>query len=219
MERKPANLGVTIFIALIATLLVFFAFNEQKNTDKKQEELKDKIVEAVEDKFIQSPEYADFETLSSLKKLELVKNFETWTPNAKVTDEYVNQVIVREKGILSKAYLFVAASSKGKPLTRWESIYIKMNEVGGHLFRPDSLPIPNSDETQLLFALNDIPYLQNVPYSEGKIPFHANWFEFFRDQYSIKVLMFISSLQPALLNEVTLYYDCVDSQECLLSLK
>ncbi len=113
-------------------------------------------------------DYPDYESLQHLVSLPIENNFESWTPNSKTEDAKSIKKIVIEKGALSKGYLYIEASIDGKPLTQWESIYIKMNNLGGHLFRPQSLPVPTIDKTELLFALNDIPYIE-LPYSEHKI--------------------------------------------------
>jgi hypothetical protein len=161
-------------------------------------------------------EYPDFDSLPKLHKLSLVTNFETWTPTAKTESNKTSTKIVVQKGTISKAYIYVRASLDNKALTQWESIFVQMNNKGGHLFRPQSLSVPPSEQTELLFALNYIPYLPHHPYSDKKTPTIIDWFTFFKDKAEINVYTFISSLRPAKLEELTIYYQCVSNDECEL---
>lgn len=158
--------------------------------------------------------YPDFDSLKSIKKLDIVNNFDSWTPETKLNNDKIFQTIVVDKGKLSKGYLYIRASLDNKALTKWESIYLKMNWTGGHIFRPDSLPIPPSDKTELLFALNEIPYLSSMPYSEQRVPKTTNWFGLFQNKREISITSFISSLRPAKIEEISLYYQCADDDLC-----
>jgi len=104
-------------------------------------------------------------------------------------------------------------------LTKWESIYMKMNYEGGHLFSPQSLPVPRSQKTELLFALNDVPHSGDFFYSEQTVPYRANWFAYLTEGNRIDFFTFISSWRPAKLEEVTLYYECTKDSKCELTLE
>lgn len=124
-----------------------------------------------------------------------------------------------DKGVLSKGYIYIKASMNGGSLTQWESISIIMNGVGGHLFRPQSLPTPNNEKkTELLYALNYIS-LTDIPYNEQNTPHIVNWFELFNEGNTIEVYSFISSLRPALIDEISIYYQCAKDSDCLLTLR
>lgn len=165
-------------------------------------------------------EFPDFLQLSTMKKLPVIQNFESWTPNAVLENAKVVNTMVVEKGQIAKAYVFVQASLNNSALTQWESIYLKFNNLGGHLFRPQSLPVPPSDRTKLLFAVNDIPYLPGTPYSEQKIPKRTDWFPLFKEGSEINIVGFISSLRPAKIEEISLYYECIDGDDaCEITLK
>ncbi len=227
-NNENGNFGVTIFLFLLAGVLLVFSVKQQINTEKTTKELSDKISQKVTDEVKKelpniineseqkNSEYPDFFSLKDLKKLEIIKNFTSWTPDAHVDDTKVIKKIILEKGNLAKGYIYLKTSINDKTFSIWESIYIKMNNVGGHLFRPDSLPIPKSNKTELLYALDNISYLPTVPYSENKTPQKANWFNFFIDGKKIEVISFISSLRPALIEEITLYYDCTVESDCSL---
>ena len=225
-ERK-ANVGITIFLLIIAFVLLLFSVKQQMNTEKEKEELSQEISkrvinevsEIIEQEATRPSEFPDYDSLERLKSLVVVNNFESWTPDAKVDIGKTKKVIVVEKGKLAKGNLYVRASINSKALSKWESIYVKMNNEGGHLFRIQSLSIPKSEKTELLYSLDDIPYLFSVPYSEQKIPARADWFKFFRDKRRIELITFISSLKPVLIESMVLYYECIDDTECLLSIE
>ena len=117
-----------------------------------------------------SSEYPDYSSLKDLKKLVIVENFQSWTPNSDPKTFKSIERMILEKGNITKGYIYVKTSINNKAFSSWESIYMKMNDNGGHLFRPNSLPVPKSDKTELLFALNNIFYLPSIPYSETKTP-------------------------------------------------
>lgn len=220
--KNKANTGLTIFLFLMALALIFFSVKQQFDKKTQEEELAqkigDQVAQEVKNVLTKPSEFPDYDSLLVLKKLEVVKNFSSWTPDAAIEEKKVKKSIVLDKGKLAKAYVYIRVSLDGKALTRWESIYLKMGEAGGHLFRKESLSVPSSDKTELLFALDSVPYLTSVPYSELRVPFYTDWFQFFRDGRKVQVLTFISSLRPALVEEISIYYGCINSDECELSL-
>ncbi|KKU94048.1 MAG: hypothetical protein UY26_C0003G0198 [Candidatus Jorgensenbacteria bacterium GW2011_GWA1_48_13] len=225
--KKRANTGVTIFLFLFASVLIFLAFKQQFESQEKEAELTQRISQSVTEQVVnrveqtlsKPSEFPDFDSLSRLEKLVVVSDFESWTPGANTQDEKIRKVIILDRGDLAKAYIYVRASLDSKALTRWESIYVKLDNSGGHLFRKESLPIPKGDKTELLYTLDNIPYLQSVPYSELRVPLHVDWFQFFRNKAEVELLTFVSSLRPALIEEISLYYECIEASECLLTLK
>jgi transcription antitermination factor NusG len=230
-DKKIGNFGVTIFLFILAAILLFFSVKQQLNTEKTSKELSDKISQKVAEDVKKElsdiikeseqkiSEYPDYFSIENLKKLDIVKNFSSWTPNASVDDNKMVREIILEKGNIAKGYIYIKTSINDQAFSSWESIYIKMNNVGGHLFRPNSLPIPKSDKTELLYTLDNISFLSSVPYSETKTPQKANWFDFFKDNNKIQVITFISSLKPAMIEEISLYYDCISGSDCLLTIK
>lgn len=242
---KKTDIGINIFLLLIAAFLLFSSAQQQMDIEKEREklsqeitnkigkeseEISNKISEEVsanvakevlieiEQSLPKPPALPDYDSLNNLKLLTLVKNFESWTPNAEIVNDKVAEVNIHQKGELAKGYLFIEASLDKKALSKWESIYIKINNEGGHLFRSNSLPVPSSGNTELLFALDDIYYLSSVPYSERRTPSNLSWFNYFQDGKIINLITFISSLRPALINEISLYYGCIKDGECVLSL-
>lgn len=230
-NKKNGSIGVTIFLLLLAGSLLFLSIKQQMNSDKNNKELSDQISKKVtEDVKRELPniiekseqtnsEFPDFSSLKDLKKLDIVDNFISWTPNASLDDNKVIRKIVLDKGDISKGYIYVRTSINGKAFTSWESIYLKMNNIGGHLYRPNTLPLPKSDKTELLYALDNISYLSSAPYSETRNPQKADWFTYFKNSRQIEIVSFISSLKPAMIEEISLYYDCAASSDCLLKVE
>jgi len=159
-------------------------------------------------------EFVDYDATKEMKSLEILSDFTTWTPDGKTQDDKKFVTFLVDKGSVSRAYILVDASLEdGKPLTAWESVYLILNYQGGHLFRPLSLPVPKSDTTVLLYAINSVPYVTK-PYSEQKTPQYIDWSGLFKQNAEIRVETFISSYsRPAKINKLVLYYECADGPD------
>ena len=70
-----------------------------------------------------SSKYPDFSTLSSLQKLNVIQNFESWTPDSRKDPKKVKTVIVIDKGGVSQGYLYIKTSVENRAMSRWESIF------------------------------------------------------------------------------------------------
>lgn len=161
-----------------------------------------------------------YDDLDGMKRLELAKDFSSWTPGAQVEDEKVRGGSLAVTGQVAKAYLEVRASVDGKPLTKYESIFLKLGDAGGHLFRPLSLETPEtSDATSLLYDLRDVPVLPTVPYDESRTPEKAALAAALADGKTVKLTAFISSLRPALIEEMSISYVCAEGSDCAIVLK
>ncbi len=160
-----------------------------------------------------------YQDLAGMTSLEVAKDFSSWTPGAKVEAEKTRTAMLAITGKISKAYLSVKASVGGKPLTKYESVFVKINDVGGHLFRPRTLSTPESGSTSLLFPLNDLPVLPTIPYDETRAPASVDLSALLQDGKTVKLTAFISSLRPALFEEMSLSYVCADGSECAIRLK
>jgi|GEM_PF-6473515 len=222
-----SKMGVQLFILAIVLLSWIIGFqltnairkDAQTSTAVEVSTQVKEIINDIEKEKI-ATNFPDFNSLSSLHKLNIVNNFESWTPSAKIDPRKTRAVIVLDKGELGKGYLYLKASVGKKPLSRWESLYVQMNYRGGHLLRTKSLSVPlTSESTELLYALDDISYVVTVPYRENDDYNKTNWFNLFKPNAQIRIDTFISSLKPAVIEEMSLYYDCADNSECLLSVK
>lgn len=164
-------------------------------------------------------EYPDYESLNDLSQLTIIENVASWSPEAKLTNIISYQKQLKSVGQFARIYLYAEVSVNDKPLTQYESLYIKLNNIGGHLFRPQSLKIPPDTITKLLYAINNVPYLTHVPYSENKIPFNADWFKLFGNGSSVNFYIYISSLNPATINKIIFYYKCAEGSDCRIEKK
>ena len=160
-----------------------------------------------------------YDDLDGMKRLELAKDFASWTPGAQVEDEKVRGGSLAVTGEIAKAYLSVKASVEGKPLTKYESFFVKFNDAGGHLFRPMSLETPSEASTSLLYDLRDVAVLPTVPYDETRTPEKADLAATLAAGKTAKLTAFISSLRPALIEEMAISYVCAAGSECAISLK
>lgn len=161
-----------------------------------------------------------YDDLAGMQQVQLAKEFASWTPDAKLEDEKTRSLLLSVKGQVAKAYLSVKASVGGKPLSKYESVFVKFNDDGGHLFRPQSLETPgDAAATSLLYDLDALPVLPNVPYDETRTPDTANPAALFKDGRTVKLTAFISSLRPALLDDLTVSYVCADGSDCSIAIK
>lgn len=210
---KQLNIAIGAVFIVAAGVLVWTAANRQAAADS-DVALDEK--NTVED---EAPVAAEFNALKSMKSLNLADAFESWTPDAKVDVSKVKNVGVTVKGEVAEGYVYARASESGNPLTKWDSFYFKFNNTGGHLFRPESLKTPDGAGTQMLFALNDMPYLPSVPYSEERAPERANLLELLKSGKTVETFAFISSLRQSQIDELTLYYACVKGSDCAIEIR
>ncbi|MDD5726300.1 MAG: hypothetical protein PHC53_02710 [Patescibacteria group bacterium] len=229
--RGPSYAGT--FGVILLALILFAISSWQSYTKRVQNEVLEQqmkkvgedvqqIQKTIDTKVAQTTTtpsiYPDFDSRLTMAKLTVLSDFESWTPKATKDPSKTKRVIILEKGKIAKGYIYIRASLNGKPLTQWESVFLTMNFKGGHLFRPQSLPLPTGDVTELFYALNDIPYLPSVPYSEQRQPAHVDWSKYFNDKGRIVMDTFISSMRPAKIESIDLYYVCENGEDCLLKL-
>jgi len=161
--------------------------------------------------------YPDYARLRDMKKLELVRDFISWTPNSGLENDKIKNINISQQGNLSEAYLYARVTVDNKKLTKYDSFYLKMNNQGGHLFRASSLAAPDSAFSELLFPLEKVDYLPNVPYDENRQPSQINWLNYFQDKARINVYTFISSWRQGEILELGIYYDCQIDSDCSLA--
>lgn len=165
---------------------------------------------------IKPSEFPDYEAYKSFeRKTILVKdNLSFVTKDYKKIGEVKKQFFV--EGQFRRAYLFVNASvDNGMPLTIYDSIYITLNQKGGHILRNKSLPMPASDTTQVLYDMREIPFIENIPYSESKQPLFVDWLTELDSKESILFHTFLSSWRPGgLIKEITIAFECEENSEC-----
>ena len=219
IQKRRADLGMLLALTMLVVFSALLTYRQQSKQEDLAKEINQQVQKAIEENLSKPSNFPDYDSLGRLKKLNLVSNFESWTPLSQLRSDKLKKIVVLEKGILSKGYLYIRASLDDKALTQWESIYVTMDSVGGHLFRPQSLSVPSSQKTELLYALNDIPYLFDIPYNERAVPARTNWFNLYGEGSQVQILSFISSLRPALIEELTIYYECAKDSDCVLAIQ
>lgn len=123
---------------------------------------------------------------------------------------------ISSRGQLARAYLFIEASVNDKPLSSFESIFVKMNYVGGHLVLMNSLPVPTfPTATQLLYGLNDINYKRRP--TDASPTLNTDWFYQLNTKHKISFAAFLASQIDGRVT-VKLYYQCtLTSSDCSVS--
>lgn len=177
---------------------------------------------------------SDYQSLENLTKEILIENKLSNMENKDDEDLTKN---LKAYGDFSKIYLFAEISVNERPLTDWDSIYIKFNNYidntleefnsGGHLFRPKSLSVPQiKTTTRLLFNASVVPYIPTIPYSETRTPATINWFEnVFRspqnpkEERRIRFDTFLSTTEKGFIKEISLFYKCSkDTPDCYIEI-
>ena len=164
-------------------------------------------------------EVPDYDAYNNMQnKITIADSVNSYSPkrpdgSIEIDGRVRKQLIV--SGEFSRIYLYVKVSvDNGKPLTQWDSIFMSFGGQGGHLFRPDSLRVPNDSETQLLYALNQVPVI-SLPYSENKTPTVLDWFKIFHDGAIVNFDSFLSTLRPGgEIKLIQLGYECAPSKDC-----
>ncbi len=210
-EKSIQKLNAAISVVFIVAALILFG------VALKNRNASGPVPEAAAP--VETKETQEYQDLAGMRQLDLAKDFASWTPGAKVEPEKTRSASLVVLGNVSKAFLTVKASVDGKPLTKYESVFVKFNDAGGHLFRPRSLATPASGVTSLLFELNDVPVLPSIPYDETREPSKADLVEVLKDGKTVKLTAFISSLRPALFDELSLSYLCAEGSDCSISLR
>jgi hypothetical protein len=215
-EKMIQKLNTAISAVFIVAAVVLFGA-ALKTRDKAPEAESETTSNATSTQ--ESPTQA-YEDLDGMKRLEIASGFASWTPGASVDDGKVRSGSLAVTGTIAKAYLNVKASVDGKPLTKYESFFLKLNDAGGHLFRPQSLATPeDADSTTLLYELHAVPVLPTVPYDESRTPDVADLLATLADGKTVKLTAFISSLRPALIEELSISYVCAAGSDCAIALK
>ena len=209
---KQLNIAIGVVFVIAGAVLAWSAFNRQSAATA------DQSASSTPEAQQPSAPSAPAADVSGEKSLSLAQNFESWTPDAKLDDAKIKSLHLAVKGSVAKAELLVRASEGGNALTKWDSVYFKLNDTGGHLFRPDTLPAPAGEDGALFYDLHDLPYLANLPYSEDREPDHGDLTALLKDGTHPLATLFISSLRQSSIDEATLYYTCADGSDCSVDL-
>jgi len=124
------------------------------------------------------------------------------------------------KGRLSLAYLYIEALvDYNRPLTVYDDVYFKINDLGGHLI-PDgnALPVPPAEISRYLYDLRSISYYPTINAKGKKLGTKHDLLELLHDGANIKINAFISSDRPgSVMKEVSIYYECFKESKCSIN--
>lgn len=200
---------------VVATVLIILARNTfpPKQEVEQLERIESNMKEI--QKIIAPYEYKD-----KLSKMLVVENFENTTFNQKPTN-FVNKNFL-VKGNFSEGFLYVKVSINGEPITSKGTVYVKLSalidsqyyELGGHLIEARSLGTPKSSNyTELLYQLSDIQYKKQYWQTDIEV-LSADWLRLFNESVKQELISFTSTVDRGLIQELSIYYNCVNGSSC-----
>ena len=166
-----------------------------------------------------------YEKKDQLTKLQVFEDISNTVKNNNPTNVIEKSIV--SSGNLKEGYLYVRASANSEKLSSGEDVYVKIKgsldgkhqEFGGHLIESKSLDTPKSDKhSELLFELSDVKYKENYFRSDIEVV-SGNWLAMLNRGSNQSVLSFSSTLRDGRIEELSIYYDCVEGERCSLILK
>lgn len=205
------ELSILIGIGVVALIILNFTtdiFGPQRIIEKQT--IKETIIAATTTPVALYPE---FDSLSTMENLILLSDAKSYTPNGD-TQDYSYMKYIKPAGEFSKIYLYIEASFNNGKLTGAQDIYVKFNDFGGHV-KNKPLSAPDSSISRLLYDADNIQYVETI--SKPKIE-AVSWLDVFNDtsrsEKNVRLDVFISSREEALIEKMELYYQCARGVEC-----
>jgi hypothetical protein len=179
------------------------------------------IIKIVEKAKPAPSKFSDYDYYQKLEKLPLVTSTESWVEkkgDAEKVEGRVFKKFIRANGNIANAYLFVDVSvDNGEPLKIWDSIYVSLRKIknnnlyiplDGHLLRSESLKVPDSDTTQLLYDLRQIPFTA-IPYSDNNKFTNKDWLLLLQNADKFQFETFLSTLREGgMIDNISIGYEC-----------
>jgi len=165
-----------------------------------------------------------YQAKDTMEKLLIIEDFSNSSSNGEPTDAFTKELEVQ--GIITGGFLFVRASVNDKALTQYADIYVKImqpnkeeTELGGHLVASFSLETPKSKQfTELLFKLSDIKYKKSFDDSTNNV-LVGNWLAALNELEEKHVLGFTSTTQNGIIEEISIFYECLENTDCSITTK
>ena len=220
---KAKEAVAVLLIGLVAVAIATFVIKgiDRLFSDKKDAQI-EQISQNVQDiKNTISP----YEHKDTLKKIEVVSNFQNSSKNGEPTKTFQKDLIVR--GNFSEGFLYIKGSVNEKALGRDDDVYIKLNskidgaykELGGHLISSRGLETPTSDlYTEILFPLSDIKYKNTFSDSDFEAT-TGDWLNVLNSGGESNILGFSSTLRNGNIIETSIYYACSTGSDCSIEAK
>lgn len=211
---------ISLAISFAAIFLIILIVNAYTDLFKPQETPTPTVV---------ASEYPDYEIVQHLERegkfVVLIDKAED-----RGTGQFKNQVGGRTgwliaNGKFARAYLYANLSVNKQPISQFESLYVKINYIGGHLFRPDTLKTPPSNEkTALLYALRNVSYIANadfysapIGYSDTKPFAQINWLTYLNNRQKTSFATFFGSEIDGFV-DLKIFYECsLETPDCSIS--
>jgi hypothetical protein len=178
-------------------------------------------------------QYADFNVIKGNNKDENINtlNITDICPKGgcvKATSAAISFSGIERKykvvGKFSRAYLYIDAQvDYSRPLTSWDDIYFKINDMGGHLVSNDdnSLSVPPSNaSSRYLYNLSSVSYFPTGSNKMRKTNENKNinLFNLLQDTAQLNINVTVSSDRPGrVLREVSIYYECTEGSSCVIN--
>jgi len=204
--KKNNTLTTVLLLTMAVTIFVVSIIKEN---NKKSET--DNAISQIQ--AIVSP----YQNKDSMKKVDIITQFSNSSESNRPTKK-ANKVL-SVSGTIKDGYLYVRASvDAGKPLTQYDSVFITLQNgasiLGGHLIETQSLDTPNNKvATEFLYKLSDVKYKKTYTSDDLEIQ-SGNWLELLNTVGQKQVMAFSSTARTGVLEDVAIYYDCIDGQEC-----
>lgn len=232
MVVKKSEVNIASFLGGVAITGIFLAgvllAQTKLSTEKNAEEFKKVAEQVIDEKLSDLPknppeqtEYPDYffatKIMKSITPISDQKGYVLQKTQEIVGSE---EVTISSSGSIARGYLYIeAAVDNGRALTIYDSVYVKLNYVGGHLLRNKSLKVPTTTGTALLYPLNAVPYLATIPYDESRTGRTADWVNILNTTRNPVLLSFISTAREGgLIQKVMISYECTkESPNCSLS--
>lgn len=174
--------------------------------------------------------FDDFKSLSAKgQNIQLARNVKTYASGGRFVNDIEITVNRSGSGEIACGYLYARARVDGRELDpRYESIYVNPQGLGGHILRTKSIDIDSEiqNSTEVLFPLNTVSYLPNLPYNPQAQNFQlADWVKLLNvsNQTEFKIALSVQNLE-GVIDEVQIAYKCWNPQtgqetnDCQLSI-
>lgn len=236
------SLFQTILVLVIGAGVIWFTAWTINKYKKPEVIEKEKITEIKTEVKLSIPECPrSFEAYQDLIKggqsFKLLTNANSYASGGKFINPL--NITVNRTGEIACGYLYVRAKKDSGALDeKTESIYINpggfdksigIGGFGGHLLRSRTAPISEvnkiTNTTEVLFELNAIPYLPNVPYDPNSQNYKiADWSKLLDvlNQTNFKIALSVEN-PSATIEEIVIAYKCWnpetgrETQDCQLS--
>ncbi|TSC54832.1 MAG: hypothetical protein LiPW30_298 [Parcubacteria group bacterium LiPW_30] len=208
------SLTTSIILFILAVSLLFFAIKNSSKEDSKT----NISIETIKEEVI------PYKAKDSMSKVLVVKDFKNSSISHSPTDTFKKTLEVN--GTIVGGYIYIKADVDNRALTSFDDIYVKLiesshglyKEYGGHLIQSQSLDTPKNDkQTEFLYELSSIKYKKSFTDSDKEV-LSGNWLAILNDSTTKKILGFSSTSRNGDMQEMYIYYKCLDNTDCSISI-